>query len=356
MGSNSFGRHFSITTFGESHGEAVGCIVDGCPSGVLWDQELLVRNLQRRRPGKHGQKLNLQSDRAETDVPMLLSGVFEEKTLGTPIALTTKNINQRSEDYAKIKNQARPGHADDTWKNKFQHTDHRGGGRSSARETLARVMGASVAQMFLQQSLPNYKIKAYVSQVFDLEISESEKSEITKFSGSQKEWFSFLDDSFTARFPSLENKEEVQKLLLEAKEEGKSYGGFIDVIVEGVPDSLGQAVFHKLKADLAGAMLGIPASNSFSLGYSLNVNRKEGSLLHKMDDPHGELYGGIRGGFSTGENLNFRIGFKPTSSVLDTAKSGRHDPCILPRAVPVVEAMTHLVIADHLLWKRLDLA
>jgi chorismate synthase len=215
-------------------------------------------------------------------------------------------------------------------------------------------MGGSVAQMFLQQNLTNYKIKAFVSQIYNIRLTPEEKKEILQFSGKQDAWFKHLDDSYSARFPSLDNKMKIQDLLLSAKEQGKSYGGFIDVVVEGVPDSLGQAVFHKLKAELASAMLGIPASNYFSLGDSELVNQSEGSQLHKASDPSGSIYGGIRGGFSTGEKLCFRVGFKPTSSVLDTAKSGRHDPCILPRAIPVVEAMTHLVLADQVLWRRLD--
>lgn len=353
MAANSFGRHFRVSTFGESHGSAMGCVIDGCPSGLVFYTELLRKNLERRRPGKHSDKVNLQSDRKEEDLPQVLSGVFEGKTLGTPIAMLTFNKDQRSSDYSEIKTSARPGHADDTWKEKYLHTDHRGGGRSSARETVARVMAGSVAQMLVSTWAPDVRVKAFVSQIGEYQISETARESFLEKDLDLFSYYEYLD-SFSARFPDSEKKDLIENLLLEGKKEGRSYGGYMDVVIENPPKALGQAVFNKFKSELAGAMLSIGACNSFELGEASKVNCSEGSEIHQMQDFEGEVYGGIRGGFTTGEKLRFRLGFKPTSSVLSVAQKGRHDPCILPRAVSVVESMVFLLLADHMLWNRLD--
>lgn len=344
MGANSFGHLFNVTTFGESHGSALGVVIDGCPAGVPFDHELLLENLKRRRPGQS----SITSSRNEEDLPEVLSGVYENKTLGTPICIIVRNQDQRSEDYNKIKSEPRIGHADDTWLTKFQHVDHRGGGRSSGRETLARVMAGSVAQMLCQKLQPEIKIKAYSSQIAEFKLSESELNNIWNVNV----W------EFATRFPSFDSNSKIVSLLEAAKTEGESYGGQVAVQIKNIPVGLGQPVFHKFKSDLASAMLSLGATMSFAYG-GTNGDGAE-STPKKGTDFHNEMaspsYGGIRGGLTTGEPINFTVGFKPTSSIRDIAKKGRHDPCIVPRAVPVVEAMTWLLVADHLLWLRLDRA
>jgi chorismate synthase len=340
VSANSFGHLFKITTFGESHGEALGVVIDGCPSGVSFDHELLNKNLKRRKPGQS----SVTTSRSESDTPEILSGVFENKTLGTPICIIVRNQDQRSADYDKIKNEARIGHADDTWIEKFGHTDHRGGGRSSGRETLSRVIAGSVAQMFCSQIAPEIKVKGYSSQIAHFELSEKENQNI---------WNINVDD-FITRFPSAENNSKIIELLEAAKKAGESYGGQVEVQVKNIPKSLGQPVFHKFKSDLAAAVMSLGATTSFEFGEGFNSSQIKGTEFHSQ--MNSIVYGGIRGGLTTGELINFRVGFKPTSSIKDTAKQGRHDPCIVTRAVPVVEAMTWILIADHILWKRLDQA
>ena len=335
MSANTFGQIFKITTFGESHGPAMGVVIDGCPSGVVWDEKLLVQQLERRRPGFS----NVVSQRKEADVPEVLSGVFEGKTLGTPITIVVKNSDARSKDYDKIKNEPRPGHADDVWKNKFGHADHRGGGRSSGRETVSRVMAGAVAQMLAQTLMPEIKVLGFASQIGPFQLDESEKSPSPE-----------KVESSVARFPGAE-QEKVEQLLLKAKEEGKSYGGVAEVCVTGVPSGLGQPVFHKLKADFARALMSVGATSGFEMGEGRNSVDAEGSEFHSRSK---SPYGGVRGGISTGEPITMSVFFKPTSSVLDVARQGRHDPCIVPRAIPVLEAMIWITLADHLLWQRTD--
>ena len=341
MAKNSFGQYFRITSFGESHGPAYGVVIDGCPSGVSFDQEYLCHCLRRRRPGFHGKEIDkLNSERNEADLPEVLSGVFEGKTLGTPIAIVVKNHDARPQDYDKIKDDARAGHADDVWNMKFGFADHRGGGRASGRETVSRVMAGAVAEMFLKQVAPEIKIVAFAEQIATY-LCETPSNDISREQV----------DQFAARFPSGKQQAQVSTLLLQAKGTGKSYGGKVKLWMSGVPSGLGQPVFHKLKADLASAMLSIGATAAVEIGEGLDVADVEGSEFHRKNS---EVYGGIRGGISTGERIELTVTFKPTSSVLDVAKKGRHDPCIVPRAIPVVEAMAALVIADHLLWKRAD--
>jgi chorismate synthase len=338
MSANSFGHLFKMTTFGESHGVALGVVIDGCPAGVNFDNELLLKNLNRRKPGQS----SITTARAESDTPEILSGVFEGKTLGTPICIIVRNHDQKSGDYDQIKAEARIGHADDTWITKFGHVDHRGGGRASGRETLCRVIAGSVAQMLCRQLVPQLEVKSFSSQIADFKLNEEEKNNL---------WSQDVD-SFITRFPSTEKNKQIIKLLENAKSEGQSYGGSVATLVKNIPAGLGQPVFNKFKSDLAAAMMSLGATTAFEFGEGFSSIEKRGTEFHS--DMQSPSYGGIRGGLTTGEMINFSVGFKPTSSIKDTAKKGRHDPCIVPRAVPVVEAMTWLLIADHLLWSRLD--
>ena len=338
MSANSFGQIFKITSFGESHGAALGVVIEGCPAGVSFNHELLNLNLQRRRPGQS----SITTSRNESDTPEILSGVFENRTIGTPISIIVPNHDQKSEDYSKIKTEPRIGHADDVWIAKFGHVDYRGGGRSSGRETLGRVIAGSIAQMLCLEMAPEIKVKAYASGIADFSLDAGERSEIWNVDTWQ------LD----SRFPSLQKNTAICKLLEKARSDGESYGGHVEVQMKNVPAGLGQPVFHKFKADLAAAVMSIGATTSFEFGAGAASTVQKGTDFHK--DFISESYGGIRGGITTGELISFSVGFKPTSSIKDTAKKGRHDPCIVPRAVPVVEAMTWLLLADHLLWSKLD--
>jgi chorismate synthase len=344
MAGNSFGETFRITSFGESHGAAMGVVIDGCPSGVAWDDKLLAAALDRRRPGRTA----IDSARSEMDEPQVLSGVFEGKTLGTPIAVVVRNTDARSGDYDEVKAAPRQGHADDVWLEKYGHVDHRGGGRSSGRETLSRVIGGAVAQMVIGDISPATTVLGFSRQIGPIGLEDDELGGVEPYLGTHEL------DSLAARFPHPEKAAAVGKLLTEAKKHGNSFGGVAEVWVEAPPAGLGQPVFDKLKADLAKAMLSVGATSAFELGGGFGATTAEGSEFHRLSDQGG--YGGIRGGISTGERIVFRVHFKPTSSVLDVAKKGRHDPCIVPRAIPVLEAMTHLVLADHLLRARADTA
>lgn len=334
MAANSFGTRFIVTSFGESHGPALGVVLDGVPAGVHFEEEFLRQELARRRPGGA-----LVSARQELDAPEVLSGVFQGKTLGTPIAILVRNQDARSEDYQNLT--FRPGHSDDLWRAKFGHSDPRGGGRSSGRETVSRVMAGAVAKMILRAMAPELRIVGFASQIGSLALSSEE---------SQKA--SSLDiDSFPARFPSSSQGSAVTHLLEQARQDGRSYGGTAVLQVIGAPIGLGQPVFHKLKSDLASAFFGIGATSAVEIGDGLQAADAEGSAFHAVS--RGQ-YGGIRGGLSSGEEMRILVTFKPTSSVLDNAKKGRHDPCIVPRAIPVLEAMAAMVLVDHLLWMRTD--
>jgi chorismate synthase len=313
MNSNTFGTHFRLTTFGESHGFAMGAVIDGCPAGVEFNLELLKDFLARRRPGQS----KAVSARNEADEPQILSGVFDGKTLGTPIAVMVVNQDQRSADYQNI---VRKGHADDMWAQKFEHSDLRGGGRASGRETLARVIGGAIAKMFCLSQYNEVKVSGRPTQIGPIVIETKE------------------------------DLKKAEEFLAQAKIEGQSYGGIAQIEIIKTPSGLGQPVFRKLKSDLASAMLSIGATTGFELGEGFKSASAKGTDFHLDSD----VYGGIRGGISTGDKIDFRIAFKPTSSILDVAKKGRHDPCIVLRAIPVLEAMTWLVLADHILWQRLD--
>lgn len=318
MSANIFGERFKFTSFGESHGPAYGVVIDGMPAGVTYQQELLLKNLAARKPGQ-----SHTTSRQETDQPEILSGIFENKTLGTPIAVIVRNENQKSADYDQIKSNPRIGHADDTWQNKFGHVDHRGGGRSSGRETLNRVIAGSFAQMLMTQVNSKITINAFAKQIGPHHLPESKE----------------LPDS-------------IKSFLENAKAEGESYGGIIECRIKNAPMNLGQPVFHKFKSDLATAMMSIGATTGFEFGQGFSNIGIKGSEFHQTADS--ENYGGVRGGITTGEDIVFRVAFKPTSSIKDVAKHGRHDPCIVPRAIPVVQAMAWVVLADQYLWSKTD--
>ncbi len=319
-GSNQFGRLFQWTTFGESHGPAMGVVIDGCPSGLKFDFELLKNNLKSRRPG-HWQSESVVSGRQEPDEPEVLSGIFENLTLGTPIAIIVRNKDQRSKDYDDIKNKSRAGHADDLWRAKFGQSDHRGGGRASARETLNWVMAGSVAQMFCLNQKPNIQVKSQMITVGDLEVTK-------------------LDD------PRL-----IQKLKT-AQAEGESFGATVGLSIQQCPPLLGEPVFLKLKSELARAMMMINACTAVELGDGFLAATKKGSDLHHSSQ--NPVYGGIRGGITTGEEIRMKMAFKPTSTIGKLAQEGRHDPCVALRALPIIEAMTWCLIADQLLMARLN--
>lgn len=322
MSANSFGNLFKISSFGESHGVALGVVIEGCPAGVKFDEELLLHNMQRRRPGLTAGT----SARQEGDLPEVLSGVYQGMTLGTPIAMIVRNQDARSQDYEEIKDQARVGHADDVWKNKFGQWDHRGSGRASGRETLSRVLGGSVAQMLVRAIFPLTEVWAFPKKIGP---------------------FDFVDAS------DHQNREqEVKQFLEKAQQEGESYGGIVGLQISKPPPSLGQPVFHKLKNDLASAMMSVGATSAFEFGEGIGSSLKKGTEFHVHSQA--EAYGGIRGGLSTGQDIHLKVHFKPTSSIMDFAKRGRHDPCIVPRGLPVLQAMAWLVLADHVLWLRLD--
>ncbi len=344
MSANSFGNQFQITTFGESHGPALGTIIEGCPAGVTFDMSLLISELARRRPGRNA----IVSARNEEDTPEVLSGVFEGKTLGTPIAIIVRNKDVRSEDYKEIAFQPRTGHADDLWRLKFGHSDHRGGGRASGRETLSRVIGGAVARMILRELAPSLQIFAFATRIASIEIAKTEIEELEKnlIQGV------FAVDHFSSRLPDQQKNAQIEELLIKAKTEGRSYGGEVEVLVASPPLGLGQPVFNKLKADFAAAFMSVGATSGVELGEGRNVVEAEGSQFHRQTEQR--HYGGIRGGISSGEAILFRVFFKPTATVLDVAKKGRHDPCIVIRAIPVLEAMAWMVMADHVLWARQD--
>lgn len=319
MSANIFGERLKFISYGESHGPAYGIVLEGFPANITINEKLLKANLDKRRPGT----TTYVSARSEPDQYEILSGVFENKSLGTPIAVTVRNQNQRSDDYKKIKSEPRIGHADDTWKNKFGHADYRGGGRSSGRETLNRVIAGSFAQMLMNKVSPKTKVEVFATQIGSKKIK-----------------------------PAKNLPADIIKFLEVAKQNGESYGGIAECVIKAPPKNLGQPVFHKLKADLALATMSLGATTGFELGGGFESVGLRGTEFHKK--MLSKNYGGIRGGITTGEDIIFRVAFKPTSSIKDTAKKGRHDPCIVPRAMPVIESIAWFVLADHYLWSQTD--
>lgn len=353
---NSFGTSFRITTFGESHGPAIGVIVDGCPAGLELDPSFIQTELDRRRPGQS----TIVTQRRESDEVQLLSGVFEGKTTGTPIALIIYNQDARSKDYSHIADRFRPSHADFTYFEKYGHRDYRGGGRSSARETAARVAAGAIAKLLLARE--GIRIAAYVSQVGDLATPLP---------------YGDLDLSLTeqtaVRCPDLDTAGRMIALIQEVRKAGDTIGGIVDCVAFGCPVGLGEPVFDKLHADLAKAVLSINACKGFEYGSGFAGVRLRGSQHNDAFYREGDVTrtrtnfsGGVQGGISNGMDIYFRAAFKPVATIVPDQESvneageavtiqgkGRHDPCVVPRAVPIVEAMTALVLADHLLRQRL---
>ena len=326
MRGNSFGKMFSLTSFGESHGPALGVILDGIPAGLKVNQNDLQEELARRAPGQD----TWTTSRKEDDRCEILSGVFEAKTLGTPICVVVKNTNQRSQDYDKLKEEYRPGHADKTTIQKFGYRDHRGGGRSSGRETLARVIAGYFAGLIIK----DVTVKAAINQIahFKAQVPED-------FFGTQCGKTHYID---------MDREQELINFLLKCKENGESAGGSITLGIKGCPTGLGEPVFDKLKADLAKSMLSIGSCVGFTYGRGIEF----ASLLGTEISRESLNFGGIEGGISNGEDIFITLYFKAPSTVGEKAKQGRHDPCILPRVIPVVEAMAKITIADHFLRQK----
>lgn len=337
MSGNSFGSSFRLTTFGESHGSHIGGIIEGCPAGLPFHLEWIERDMLRRKPGQNA----ITTQRKENDFVEIISGVFENTTLGTPIAFIIKNEDKKSSDYDSLKDIFRPGHADETWQKKYGIRDHRGGGRSSARETAARVAGGAIAKMLLH--MHGIEILAWVSSIAEHTASVEPKDISIE-----------MIESNAVRCPDPIIAQQMISAIEEARNKQDSLGGYITCICKGMPAGIGEPVFNKLPALLAHAMMSIPAARSFESDGGAEHIAMKGSLGNQIQQ-------GSSGGISTGEDYIMRIGFKPVSSIAqmqrmkttsgefrDMQIQGRHDPCVLPRAVPIVEAMAALVIAD--LW------
>ena len=352
MAGNSFGNIFKLSTFGESHGKALGGVIDGCPAGVELDFDTINKELNRRRPGQS----EIVTQRKEDDSVEFLSGIFEGKTTGTPIGFIIVNKDQKSKDYSHIQNSYRPSHADFVYDKKYGFRDYRGGGRSSARETVVRVVAGSIAKMLLK----DVKINAFVSSV----------GEITYDYQNSKIDFDKIEDSIV-RCPDEKTSDEMINLIKSIKKKGDTLGGVISCIISGVPVGLGEPVFNKLHAELGKAMLSINAVKGFEFGSGFKGSSMKGSEHNDSFNADGTTKtnrsGGIQGGISNGMDIYFNVAFKPVSTIMRDQDSidsdgnevkvkgkGRHDPCVVPRAVPIVEAMSALVLADYHLLNRLS--
>ncbi len=351
MAGNSFGTLFKLTTFGESHGDALGGIIDGCPAGITLDFDAIQYEMTRRKPGQSA----IVTQRKEDDEVQFLSGIFEGKTTGTSIGFIIPNTNQKSDDYSDIKNTYRPSHADYVYEKKYGLRDYRGGGRSSARETASRVVAGAVAK----QLLPNIKINAFVSSVGtifldkpyqDLDFSKTESNPV--------------------RCPDEATAAKMEELIRDIRKQGDTIGGTITCVLQNVPLGLGEPVFDKLHADLGKAMLSINAVKGFEYGSGFCGAQMKGSDHNDLYNPDGttktNLSGGIQGGISNGMDIYFRVAFKPVATLIQKQEvldnqgnivelqgKGRHDPCVLPRAVSIVEAMAAIVLADFYLINKI---
>lgn len=352
---NSFGQAFRITTFGESHGVALGVVIDGCPAGLEISTEEISAELNRRKPGTSP----ITSPRKESDQVQVLSGIFEGKTLGSPITLVFFNHDVDSSKYEKIKDLYRPGHADYTYDQKYGHRDWRGGGRASARETVARVAAGAIAKKLLAHS--GIDVFAYSKEIAGIECETFDRSVIEKNN---------------ARAADAQAAKKMEQAILDAKDEGDSVGGVVEVIANGVPPGLGEPVFDKLDAEIAKALMSIPAAKGVEIGSGFAASRCKGSenndsIRYDPKTKHAIFSsnhaGGMLGGISNGDQVVARLAIKATSSVMKKQQTidssgnpqtiqveGRHDPCVVPRAIPIVEAMLALVLADHLLRLRLS--
>jgi chorismate synthase len=345
---NTFGRLFTVTSFGESHGPMLGCVVDGCPPGLSLNEADLQVDVDRRRPGTS----KFTSQRHESDIVQILSGVFEGRTTGTPIALTVENEDQRSRDYEKIKDRFRPGHADYTYTQKYGFRDYRGGGRSSARETVVRVAAGAIARKYLAEKY-QVRIHGYLAQLGPLRLDPVEPQ-------------TAYDNPFFCPDPS--RVKELEDYIWHLRESGDSIGARVTVIAKGVPPGWGEPVFERLDADLASAMMGINAVKGVEIGAGFHAVEQRGSEHRDEMTPTGfksNHAGGVLGGISSGQDVVVSLALKPTSSItlpgdtidihgepVQVVTTGRHDPCVGIRATPIAEAMMALVLMDHALRHR----
>jgi chorismate synthase len=350
MAGNSFGTLFKLTTFGESHGKGIGGVIDGCPSGITLDFDAIQKELDRRKPGQSA----IVTQRKESDTVQFYSGIFEGKTTGTPIGFFIPNENQKSNDYSHIKEAFRPSHADYVYQKKYGERDYRGGGRSSARETIARVVGGAIAK----QALGNIKINAYVSAVGEITLSE----DYSKLDLAQTE-------SNIVRCPDAEIAKKMIDRIKEIRKEGDTIGGVVSCVIQNTPLGLGEPVFDKLHAELGKAMLSINAVKGFEYGSGFEGAKMKGSVHNDLFSTDGttktNLSGGIQGGISNGMDIYFKVAFKPVATIMqdqvtinaqgelvEMKGKGRHDPCVVPRAIPIVEAMAAMVLLDYTLINK----
>jgi chorismate synthase len=350
MAGNSYGTLFKITTFGESHGDALGGIIDGCPPGIELNFKAIQKEMQRRKPGQS----SIVTQRKEEDEVQFLSGIFEGKTTGTPIGFLIPNTNQKSDDYIDIKDTYRPSHADYVYEKKYGIRDYRGGGRSSARETASRVVAGAIAKQILSE----IKINAFVSSVGSIFIDKPYQD--LDFS---------LTETNSVRCPDSVSAEKMENYIKEIRKEGDTVGGTITCVIQNVPIGLGEPVFDKLHAELGKAMLSINAVKGFEFGSGFCGAMMKGSEHNDLYNENGttktNLSGGIQGGISNGMDIYFRVAFKPVATliqkqevltnqnkIIEQQGKGRHDPCVVPRAVPIVEAMAAIVLADFFLINK----
>tara|TARA_B100000497_G_scaffold112188_1_gene132893 strand:- start:4345 stop:5409 length:1065 start_codon:yes stop_codon:yes gene_type:complete len=350
MAGNSFGALFKLTTFGESHGSAIGGVIDGCPAGLKIDFNSLKKDMIRRMPGQS----KITTSRKEPDTVQFLSGIFEGITTGTPLAFIIENTNQKPKDYSHIKDVYRPSHADYTFEKKFGHRDYRGGGRASARETACRVVAGAIAK----QLIKDIKITAFVSSVGDIYINKPYQDlDFNKI------------EATIVRCPDLHVADKMIQKIEEVKKTGDTLGGTVMCVLQNVPVGLGEPVFEKLHAQLGKAMLSINAVKGFEYGSGFCATSMKGSEHNDLFNEDGttqtNLSGGIQGGISNGMDIYFRVAFKPVATLIQQQQAlnsegnlvqmkgkGRHDPCVVPRAVPIVEAMAALVLADFALINK----
>jgi len=350
MAGNSFGTLFKLTTFGESHGTAIGGVIDGCPAGILLNLDKIQDELDKRRPGQSA----IVTQRKEPDTVEFLSGIFEGKTTGTPIGFVIRNANQKSNDYSHIKDAYRPSHADYTYDEKYGVRDYRGGGRSSARETASRVVGGAIAK----QLIPEISFNTYTASVGDIKL-EKDYNDID---------FNLIESN-PVRCPDPALAEKMEAYIREIRSEGDTVGGTVKCVIKNMPKGLGEPVFDKLHAQLGKAMLSINAVKGFEIGSGFEGTKLKGSQHNDLFNTDGStvtnLSGGIQGGISNGMDIYFSVAFKPVATIMQKQQTinskgeeveilgkGRHDPCVVPRAVPIVEAMAALVIADFWLQNK----
>jgi chorismate synthase len=350
MAGNTYGTIFKLSTFGESHGKAIGGVIDGCPAGVELDLEAIQRDLDRRKPGQSA----IVTQRKEPDEVEFFSGIFEGKTTGTPIGFAIHNTNQKSKDYSHIKDSYRPSHADYVYDEKYGIRDYRGGGRSSARETASRVVAGAIAKQFLNP----LSINAYVSAVGNIKL-EADPATVD---------FAEIENN-PVRCPDQAKAAEMEAYIKQIRKEGDTIGGIVTCVIKNVPVGLGEPVFEKLHAELGKAMLSINAVKGFEYGSGFEGTSMKGSAHNDLFNTDGTTKtnqsGGVQGGISNGMDIYFRVAFKPVATIMQNQETinskgdtvamqgkGRHDPCVVPRAVPIVEAMAALVLADFKLLKR----